>query len=168
MKALLLFPALLIPFVGCGDSSESLYDDDTGKPQANAHDHDGDGIPDHAPGEHSEDEHEHDDEVDLGKTMVGKFEVSLAQGHGMLAPGSESHLVVKLPYSDQGATIVRAWIGSEDRSLSRVGKGEYAKSHDDYDVHADAPDPLPFEAKWWIEIEEPDGSKSIGSITPLR
>ena len=33
---------------------------------------------------------------------------------------------VKLPYNDKGATIVRAWIGTEDRLKSVAGKGEYA------------------------------------------
>lgn len=62
---------------------------------------------------------------------------------------------------------MRAWIGTEDRTLSYVGKGEYAASHDDYDIHAVAPDPLPPGAKWWIEIEKPDGSKGIGSAEPI-
>ena len=85
--------------------------------------------------------------------------VELAQGHGAVKAGQEGHLVVKLPYNDNGATIVRAWIGTEDRTLSFVGKGEYAPSHDDYDIHAMAPDPLPENTMWWIEIEKPDGAK---------
>jgi hypothetical protein len=84
-----------------------------------------------------------------------------------VAAGSEGHLVVKLPYSDGGATTVRAWIGGEDRTLSIVGKGQYAPSHDDYDVHAVAPDPLPAGARWWIELERPDGQRLLGSAEPL-
>ena len=45
--------------------------------------------------------------------------------------------------------------------------GEYAPSHDDYDVHAMAPDPLPAETMWWIEIETPDGTKVVGSARPI-
>ena len=75
--------------------------------------------------------------------------------------------MVKLPYNDKGATVVRAWIGTEDRTLSLVGKGGYAPSHDDYDVHAIAPDPLPDNVMWWIEIQKPDGTKLVGSIKPL-
>ena len=123
---------------------------------------------DHA-GHANGDDHGHggDEEVGLGSVTIGDLKVSLAQGHGKVAAGKEGHLVVKLPYSDKGATVVRAWIGTEDRTLSLVGKGGYAPSHDDYDVHAIAPDPLPQKPMWWIEIEKPDGTKLVGSIKPL-
>jgi len=111
-------------------------------------------------------DHAHD-EVPLGMVQIGDLEVELAQGHGNVEAGKESHLVVKLPYNDKGETIVRAWLGTEDRTFSLVGKGEYASSHDDYDVHAVAPDPLPANVMWWIEIEKPDGSKLVGSMKSL-
>lgn len=111
-------------------------------------------------------DHAHD-EVSLGKAKVGDLEVELAQGHGAVEAGKEGHLVVKLPYNDAGATIVRAWIGTADRTSSMVGKGTYAPSHDDYDVHADAPKPLPADAMWWIEVEKPDGAKQVGSAKPI-
>lgn len=110
--------------------------------------------------------HEHD-EVPLGTATIGDMTVELAQGHGKLEAGKEGHLVVKLPYNDKGASIVRAWIGTDDRLKSVVGKGEYAPSHDDYDVHAVAPDPLSENAMWWVEIEKPDGTKVVGSAKPL-
>ena len=113
-----------------------------------------------------EEDHAHA-EVPLGTVTIGDLAVELAQGHGAVLPGAEGHLVVKLPYSDSGATTVRAWIGTEDRTLSYVGKGEYAPSHDDYDIHATAPDPLPENPMWWIEIEKPDGSKVVGSVQPI-
>lgn len=112
-------------------------------------------------------DHAHD-EVPLGTVTIGDMQVELAQGHGKVEAGKESHLVVKLPYNDNGATVVRAWIGTEDRTMSLVGKGEYAPSHDDYDIHAVAPDPLPESAMWWIEIEKPDGTKVVGSAQLLK
>ena len=112
-----------------------------------------------------EPDHAHD-EVSLGTLMAGELEIEAAQGHGMVEAGKEGHLVIKLPYKDDGASIVRAWIGTEDRTMSSVGKGEYAPSHDDYDIHAIAPKPLPADAKWWVEVEKPDGTKLIGSIAP--
>ncbi len=48
-----------------------------------------------------------------------------------------------------------------------IGKGEYAESHDDYDIHATAPTPLPSGVMWWIEIEKPDGTKLVGSAKPI-
>lgn len=112
-------------------------------------------------------EHEHE-EIALGTFKIDGISVEAAQGHGNIEAGKEGHLVIKLPYKDDGGTVVRAWIGWEDRTLSSVGKGEYAPSHDDYDIHAVAPDPLPDGAKWWLEIEKPDGAKAVGSIPLLR
>ena len=107
------------------------------------------------------------EEVPLGTVTIGGMEVELAQGHGAVEAGKECHLVVKLPYTDRGATLVRAWLGTEDPTLSFVGRGEYAASHDDYDIHATAPDPLPDNVMWWVEIEKPDGSRVVGSVRPL-
>jgi len=117
--------------------------------------------------DHMGHDHDHGDEVSLGKTMVGDIEIECWQSHGELQPGKELHLVVKLPYNDNGATIIRAWLGTEDRLASMVGLADYAASHDDYDLHAEAPDPLPENTKWWIEIEKPDGTKSVGSINAI-
>ena len=120
-----------------------------------------------APAEETEtNDHAHDEEVSLGTFKAGDIEIEAAQGHGMVEAGNEGHLVIKLPYKDEGATVVRAWIGTEDRTMSAVGKGLYASSHDDYDIHASAPSPLPGDVKWWVEVEKPDGTKQVGSIAP--
>lgn len=158
--ALLLASAL---FAGCGES-------DHAHGEGGAHTHP-DGTT-HGGSETSESSDEHGEEeehevVPLGSITIGEFEVGLAQGHGAVAAGKESHLTVELPYSDEGATVVRAWIGTEDRTFSRVGLAEYAPSHDDYDVHAVAPDPLPDGAQWWIELTLPDSSRLTGSATPI-
>lgn len=128
---------------------------------------DGSTHDDDAGSEGAEDSHDHaHDEVSLGTVEIGDMKVELAQGHGKVEARKEGHLVVKLPYNDKGESIVRAWIGTKDRTMSQVGKGEYAPSHDDYDVHAVAPDPLPKDVMWWIEIQKPDGSKIVGSAKP--
>ena len=112
-------------------------------------------------------DHEHD-EVALGTFPIGEHAVALSQGHGAVEPGKESHLVIKLPFQDGGATVVRAWIGTQDRTLSLVGKADYAASHDDYDVHVTAPDTLSEGSAWWVEIERPDGTTAVGSAPYLR
>lgn len=143
-----------------------------GHDHADGHSHDGDeaaSAEDGGSDAEDGDEHEHEhEEVSLGTAAVGDLMVELAQGHGVVAAGEEGHLVVKLPYNDGGASTVRAWIGTADRTLSYVGKGDYAPSHDDYDVHASAPDPMPDGARWWVEVEKPDGTKSVGSAEMLR
>lgn len=119
--------------------------------------------------QHEEEAHDHaHEEIALGTYDIGGISLEAAQGHGNVDAGKEGHLVIKLSYTDKGATIVRAWLGTEDRTLSAAGKGEYAPSHDDYDIHAIAPNPLPEGCKWWVEIEKPDGSKVVGSIPLLR
>jgi hypothetical protein len=154
----LAFGALLL--AGCGQADP-----------ADTHTH-ADGSTHAADSEHprpseADHGHAHDDEVAIAPATIDGMRVELAQGHGPLVAGQEGHLVVKLPYNDGGQTIVRVWIGGEDRTLSYVGKGVYAPSHDDYDIHAMAPDPLPAEPRWWIEIEKPDGSRVTGSATPI-
>lgn len=164
-SGLALLAALAFTLVGCGESEKS----DGKSSGKGTHTHaDGTVHPSHEGGEqmHKHD-HEHDDEVALDPITIDGMTIVLAQSHGGVAPGKEGHLVVKLPYSDNGATIVRAWIGTEDRTLSFVGRGEYAASHDDYDIHAMAPDPLPENAMWWVEVEKPDGSKIVGSTKPM-
>ncbi|GAB4546245.1 MAG: hypothetical protein Tsb0013_04870 [Phycisphaerales bacterium] len=125
---------------------------------------------DHAEGDHDGHDHGHDhdhEEVSLGTTKIGDVDAECWQAHGDLEPGKEMALVVKLPDSQNGAIKLRAWIGTEDRLSSMVGLADYAPSHDDYDVHVMAPDPLPEGAKWWIEIEYPDGRTKLGSIDAL-
>ena len=149
--------------VACGHT-----DGDHGHGHPHDHSHDGDHShehPDDGDGHHGEDEHE---EVSLGTLALGDLELQLAQGHGAVEAGKESHLVVKLPYSDAGETRVRVWIGGADRTSSLVGKAEYSAKSDDYDVHATAPSPLADDAMWWIEIEKPDGTKLLGSKAPIR
>lgn len=159
------FSALL---TSCGDK-KTAGDKQAASEHGHDHPHD-DGDHGHPhEGEAEEDGHDHaHDEVDLGTFKAGDLEITAAQGHGLVEAGKEGHLVIKLPYKDDGASVVRAWIGTEDRTLSTVGKGEYAPSHDDYDIHAVAPSPLPENVMWWVEVEKPDGSKLIGSIAPKK
>lgn len=157
MKPTLIIPAFALTalLIGCGEKETNT----TGTaPSEEAHGHPHDGEEAHA--------HEEGEEVSLGTFKAGDMEIEAAQGHGMVEAGKEGHLVIKLPYKDDGATVVRAWIGTEDRTMSAVGKGDYAASHNDYDIHAVAPSPLPADVKWWVEIEKPDGTKTVGSVAP--
>lgn len=177
MFAIVLGCALVVTFAGCKkDEPQKPAPTSAAKPAGaqkpaakDTHTHaDGSTHDDHGSENEGADGHDHaHDEVDLEPAKIGDMKVELAQGHGKVEAGKEGHLVVKLPYNDKGATIVRAWIGTEDRLKSVVGKGEYAPSHDDYDIHATAPKPLPEGTMWWIEIQKPDGTKIVGSAKPI-
>lgn len=152
---------LIAALASCGDKTAGGHEHEPG----DGHDEHGPSVPvdpEPAPAE----DHAHA-EVPLGSIEIDGMQLELAQGHGPVTAGEQAHLVVKLPYSDSGETVVRAWIGSQNRTLSYVGKGTYAAAHDDYDIHATAPDPLAEDARWWIEIVKPDGSKYLGSAQPL-
>ena len=151
-KSLLTLPILILCLSACSD-----------KPQEATPPADGGGAAGPAAPAAN---HSHD-EVPIGTVQIGGSMVALAQGHGVMKAGVESHLVVSMIKNDGGATIVRAWIGTEDRTKSMVAKGTFDASHNDYDLHADAPDPLPEGVQWWVEIERPDGSKAVGSADPI-
>ncbi|MEE2753964.1 MAG: hypothetical protein VX910_08285 [Candidatus Latescibacterota bacterium] len=163
-KTVTAFLSILIAgfLVACNNANTPNNENSNPTTSANHNDGDHDHDHDH---EHEDEDHDHEhDEIALGNHDIGGMQVEAAQGHGNVEPGKEGHLVIKLPYNDNGETTVRTWIGTEDRTLFSVGKGEYGPSHDDYDIHAVAPDPLPDGAKWWVEIEKPDGSKAVGSL----
>lgn len=168
------FTLLVVGLVGCygckrdSESQKNQTDSTSASAVVDDHGHD------HPDGESHSDVDDHaaggghaHEETSLGTVNIYGMKVAFAQGHGKLVAGQEGHLVVKLPYNDKGASVVRAWIGNQDRTLSFVGKGQYAPSHDDYDVHSIAPDPLSKDAMWWVEIEKPDGTKVVGSVKPL-
>lgn len=162
-----LIPAISLAalLVSCGEKKEPASETKTSESKESSA-----AEADHGDHAHSGDEdHAHDDvEVALGEFDIDGISVKAAQGHGNVEAGKEGHLVITLPYKDDGASLTRAWIGTEDRTMSSVGKGEYAASHNDYDIHAVAPDPLPDNASWWLEIEKPDGTKAVGSIPFLK
>lgn len=171
-KRIQLFSLLIVSglIMGCGDHSHGENGDhghDHGSGQQQAHDDHGHAHGDGQAHEEADHGHHHGEEVPLGTFDIGGISVEAAQAHGSIEAGKEGHLIIKLPYNDKGETVVRAWIGVEDRTLSSVGKGVYAPSHDDYDIHTIAPNPLPEGAKWWIEIEKPDGMKAVGSIPSI-
>ena len=149
---------MLVPLVSCGPDSE-IYDDHTGRKVAGP-DHDHDHDHDH---EHEHQDHEHDT-VPLGRTQLGDLWVECAQDHGAVSAGHESYLSVSLAGDDAGDHLVRAWIGTRDRTRSRVALGEYDAGHKSYGLHVVAPSPLPQGFAWWIEVERPDGTLLVGSI----
>lgn len=120
---------------------------------------------------HAEESHAADDmheSIPLGTMMVNDFTIELTQGHGKVHAGEEEHLIVKLQDSESKILSVRAWIGTEDKTQSFVGKGEFSRDRNVYDVHMSAPESLDPDSKWWIELEMKDGTISTGSMKAIQ
>lgn len=140
-----------------GDDSHTHADGSTHGAHDDTHTHaDGSTHADHDDGHES---------IVLDPITIEGMSIQLTQNHGPVNAGEEEHLIIKV--DDADILAVRVWIGTEDRTLSFVGKGEYAVINDAFEAHTMAPDPLPENAMWWIEIEKADGSKVIGSAQPV-
>lgn len=154
---------------GSGDHGHA-HDDDT-------HTHDDtasttDSSHTHADGsihtDHADDHADSLQKIPLDALVINGMGIQLSQNHGPVGAGDEEHLIVKIDNGDADIIGVRAWIGTEDRTLSYVGKGEYSVINDAYDIHTSAPDALDDNTMWWIEIEMADGTKHTGSVKPMK
>lgn len=174
IKAMLTLPVLASITLTLGACSESGTDghghgEDThshkesATPSTGSHTHaDGSTHDDHA-----DDQADMHQEVPLDAITINGMSIQLTQNHGPVGAGEEEHLIVQIDNGDTDIASVRAWIGSEDRTLSYVGKGEYSIINHAYDIHTMAPESLNEDAMWWIEIEMPDGTKHTGSVKPV-
>ncbi len=59
--------------------------------------------------------------------------------------------------------VVRAWVGDEAATNVLVTKAEFEVDH--HCAHIEVPSPLPADAKLWVEIETPDGTRLKGSTS---
>lgn len=104
-------------------------------------------------------DHGHGEGGAIGTVTIGVWTVKVS---GEVKAGSEAHLDIELSGSTAKAAVVRVWIGSQD------GKGVMKQKADgdgkDYHAHADVPNPIPADAKLWIEIDDGKGGKSVGGI----
>lgn len=57
--------------------------------------------------------------------------------------------------------VVRAWVGDEAATDVVITKAEFEVDH--HCAHLEVPQPLPAEAKLWVEVETADGERLRGS-----
>lgn len=72
----------------------------------------------------------------------------------------DGHLNLRITGGEVAA--VREWVGPEDASGVVVVKTEI--ENDYHHGHIEMPDPIPADARLWIEIEAPDGTLHKGSV----
>lgn len=150
MKRLLtlaLLAAMPFALVGCGDGDKDkdhkdhVHKDDAHKDEAKG-------------GGHKHEGKRHD----LGSAKAGSYDIKVVQvGH---VEKGEGILEIKVGGLEKGAATVRAWAGSEGAEGATKAKADYVADHDDFDVHVEVADPLPADAKWWIEVE-PTGGEAV-------
>ena len=94
--------------------------------------------------------------IDIGEAKIGGLVVRAFQG-GKVAPGKEAEFDLELAGGTNPPVAVRGWIGAES------GKGSM-KARFDKDGgqhmhgHVDVPDPLPADARLWVEVETKAGA----------
>lgn len=76
---------------------------------------------------------------------------------------SDGHFNLKITGGE--VVAVREWVGPEDASGVAIVKTEI--ENDYHHGHVEMPDPIPADARLWIEIETPSGERLKGS-TPLN
>ncbi len=125
-----------------------------GKP-APAHDH----GHDHDDGDHDH-AHSADQKHELGTATIGAYNVS-ATRYGQPAPGKEIEVDLRAAGST-APTALRLWIGTQDARGSLKAKAEPEADH--HHAHVEVPDPLPPDARLWVEIETGSGPPAVGSF----
>jgi hypothetical protein len=97
--------------------------------------------------------------TNLQPTKIGPYEVQAMYEEKL----SDGHFNVRVTGGEVAA--LREWVGPEDASGVMVVKTEI--ENDYHHGHVEMPDPIPADARLWIEIESPHGERHKGSV-PLK
>ncbi|MGD9688405.1 MAG: hypothetical protein AB7K52_04445 [Phycisphaerales bacterium] len=116
---------------------------------------------DHKAGDkHDDHDHDHSDDAALGTVTIGAWTVAVS---GEIKAGEEAHLDITLSGATATVSAVRFWVGAQDGKGAMKGKADGAGP--EYHAHVEVPNPIPADAKLWIEIEDAQGVKLVGGIT---
>lgn len=104
-------------------------------------------------------DHGHGEGGAIGTATIGAWTVTVS---GEIKAGAEAHLDIKLSGSTAKASAIRFWVGAQDGKGAMKGKADGAGP--EYHAHVDVPNPIPANAKLWIEIDDGKGSRSVGGF----
>lgn len=97
--------------------------------------------------------------TNMGAVTIGPYHVQPMYEEEL----SDGHFNLRITGPEFAA--VREWVGPEDASgvmvIKTVVENDYQHGH------VEIPDPIPADAKLWIEIETPEGEKLKGSVPLL-
>ena len=97
--------------------------------------------------------------TDLQAVKIGPYDVQPMFEEEL----SDGHFNIRITGGDVAA--VREWVGPADASGVVVVKTIIERDY--YHGHVEMPDPIPADARLWIEIETPTGERLKGSV-PLQ
>lgn len=166
-KHLLFAGAVASLAIGCGDERPAPATP-AAHPHAGDHAHDAAGG--HAPTTTSAEGHD-GPVVALGTAAAGSFAVTATRAQGAVEAGKDSPIyVVVVPAAPAKTSAVRFWIGTADAKGSVKAKAEVENAAEPnlWHTHAEVPDPLPADAKLWVEVEAEGGAKSTASFDLKR
>jgi hypothetical protein len=89
----------------------------------------------------------------LGETTVGSLGL-VATMDAPVKPGGEGAFDVVITGGKPKA--VRFWVGTESAEGSVKAKAD-EETTDNWHAHAEVPNPLPANSKFWVEVEPPSG-----------
>ena len=107
--------------------------------------------------EHADEEEHGGEQTPIGSAQVGPFTVVATYDEAEFKNG---HFNADVTGGEVAA--VRMWVGPEDATGVMVAKAEIEGKYQH--AHVEVPDPLPADAKLWIEIETPTGETHKGGI----
>ena len=106
-----------------------------------------------ATAENEEAAHEEHKRVPIGEATAGGLKL-VATMDEPVKPGGEGAFDVTITGGKPKA--VRFWVGVENGEGSVKAKAE-EETADTWHTHVEVPDPLPADAKLWVEVEPPSG-----------
>ena len=107
--------------------------------------------------------------IPLGTSVIGSFDVMVTRDVGEIVAGKDAPIdvtVTPVSGSTISAVAVRFWIGTENAMGSVKAKSEIENPEEPnrWHTHADVPNPIPAGSMLWVEIENENGERVLGSF----
>lgn len=105
--------------------------------------------------------------IPLGSASIGPFEAVATRDQGDIVAGKDAPIDVTVkPTGDAKVAAVRFWIGTQDAKGSVKARAEVEDPADPnrWHTHAEIPNPIPADARLWVEIEDDKGGRHTGSF----
>ena len=107
--------------------------------------------------------------IPLGESVIASFDVMVTRDVGEIVAGKDAPIdvtVTPVAGSTITAVAVRFWIGTENAIGSVKAKSEIENPAEPnrWHTHADVPNPIPAGSMLWVEIENENGERVLGSF----